>query len=68
MDEIDGGTEVQRVGCSMACATVLQALAAGMNTQNWNIIAEAYIMVQQIEFRYRAGDQKTSGIYSPPVK
>ena len=63
LDEQQGCTEVEKSGCAGSIRTCLLALIGGMNHGHWDNVAEAFVMLQQIEFHYRPGDEKSLGFF-----
>jgi len=56
VDALDG--PISRLPLHMAMLEVISALEAGITTEDWRIVAEAQVMLQQIEYRYRPADQQ----------
>ena len=63
MDEIDGGSEIDRLPLDMSLRTVITAMHTAISMQAWDIAADAMVMIQQIELRYRPADEKSKGVF-----
>ncbi len=53
MDISLGGSEVDRLGRLPAVRSVMNALKSGIETGEWRAIADAYVMLEQIEAALR---------------
>lgn len=63
MDSFDGGSEADRLPSYQALRTAMLALYAAMTCGNWNTVAEAMVMLQQIELKYRPADERGEGVF-----
>ena len=62
MDKADGSTTADHP-LDLALRTAMSALNAAMGMGDWSVAADAMVMLQQIELRYRPADLKSGGMF-----
>ena len=50
-DESHGLTTPQRCPLRLHCATALQALDCAMQIESWDVVAEAFVLIEQLRDR-----------------